>query len=277
MTNYDILTILKRLLNSFNCWVCSSYLQIKKQKNHRRFTKEMHEEHVIISMTSWKMRIGNVPLTVDSLLRNTIIPNQIVLNLSIEEFPLRERNLPQELLNYVNDGIVEILWQKGNTKSFKKIIPTLQKYPFDIIIAIDDDFIYPSDFIETFVKMHQVYPCNPLSGNHAIVNETKAHCGCSSLVKSEFFGQYIEELIDEKIIEIGMDDVFYTFCAALNKAPYLYVGKLFYFNMLPNNPIESLSAKSKYNNFDMSNYLIEKIHKKYKINASNLSRLKFWI
>ena len=182
-------------------------------------------------MTSWSKRINNVPIVVDSILKNTFKPDKIVLNLSLVEFPNKEADLPSMVLELEEKGVIEIGWQDANTKPFKKIIPTMLKYPNDAIISVDDDFIYPEDFIQTFVETHRKYPNNPLSGNKEIFVGLKAHCGCASLVKREYYGDFLLMLLSKEIIELGTDDIFYTFCANLNLTPYKYVGKEFFYNM----------------------------------------------
>lgn len=246
---------------------CRLYLQ----KRRKKYESCVKKENVIISMTSWKKRISNVSSVVESIRKNSVLPDQIILNLSMSEFPNKESDLPSELIRLHQNGEIRIFWQEGNTKAFKKIIPTLKEYPNDVIISIDDDFLYPEDFIETFVNEHRLFPDVPLSGNNVSLLYAQPHCGCGSLVKAEFFGRYIDELLDDTIIQMGMDDVFYTFCAALNGYQYRYVGKLFYLNMRPNNPVEGLSDKPRYRNEDLCEYLIRKIRQRYKIDFSLLA------
>ena len=222
-------------------------------------------------MTSWKKRISNVPEVINSILRNSTKPDKIVLNLSLDEFPNREFDLPQEVQNLQSKGIIEIGWQEGNTKAFKKIIPTLKKYPHDAIIAIDDDLLYPEDFIQTFIEKHTKLPHHPLSGNYSEINGVKAHCGCSSLVKAEYFGYYLDELITDDLIKLEMDDVFYTYCADLNRCCYKFVGKKFSLNMPSINSVEGISDVDLHvKNEKTENYLIDAIRRKYNIDVSIL-------
>lgn len=232
---------------------------------------------IIVSMTSWTKRVKNVSTTIESILKNTMLPDIIVLNLSIEEFPNMEDDLPLELIEYKERGDIEIIWNEGNTKAFKKFIPTIKKYPDGIIIVIDDDFIYPKDFIETFVNEHIKNPFNPLTGNCYMFHGVQAHCGCASLVKGEYFGPYIDELLDENVLRYELDDIFYTFCATLNRVKYKSVGKTFYYNMEPNEPVDGLSSSSPYEFDDMYEYLVKKIKTKYHINMSALSAPIFWL
>ena len=48
-------------------------------------------------MTSWPKRIKNVSTVINSLLNQNIKPDLIELNLSIEEFPNKEKDLPEDI------------------------------------------------------------------------------------------------------------------------------------------------------------------------------------
>lgn len=259
-------------LHHFLSLPCKFYLKQKSSMSKNK--QSVSTEKIIVSMTSWKKRINNVPETIKSILINKTLPDFIVINLSIEEFPNKELDLPKELLKLKANNDIRINWLKGNDKAFKKIIPTLKQYPNDVIIAIDDDFIYPNNFIETFVNQHKETPQYPLSGNSISIG-VQAHCGCASLVKACYFGQYLCDLIDETVIEYGMDDIFYTYCAVLNGVKYRYVGKSFFYNMIPNNSVDPLSGTHKYGNLDMISYLNKKVLNKYNIDLGQLSEPMF--
>lgn len=103
--------------------------------------KIYNDEKAIISLTSWKARINTVSKTLYSLLDKC--PGfHIVLVLSEEEFPQKEKELPENLMLFVNNNLVEILWVYPNYKNYKKIIFTMKKYPTVPIISADDGCIY---------------------------------------------------------------------------------------------------------------------------------------
>ena len=260
-----------RAIRKVSSVACIIYLKL-----NRFFTGAKgnnNQERIIVSMTSWAKRIENVPLVVESILRNSVKPDMVVLNLSEEEFPQKEQELPESILNLVNRGIIEIIWTPGNLKAFKKFIPTMKKYPTDAIIAVDDDFIYPKEFIESFIEKHKQCPDSPISGNPFLVNGAQGHCGCASLVKASYFGKYIDELLDDHILDLRMDDIFYVFCAALNGVHYQYVGKLFYTNMRPIQGCDGLSDKGRDDANDaMNRYLVQKIKDKYHIDMTKIHK-----
>lgn len=268
---------LKRVLRKLSSIVCISLLRLKHFYAVKRIRCNSPEK-IVISMTSWKKRIENVPFVVESILQNSVKPDTIVLNLSEEEFPRKEQELPEQVLNLLDRGIIEIIWTPGNMKAFKKFIPTMRKYPNDIIIAIDDDFIYPVDLIETFVEKHKQCPDVPISGNPFRVNGSQGHCGCASLVKADYFGKYIDELLNDCVLELRMDDIFYVFCAALNGVYYQYVGKLFYTNMRPIHGADGLSDQRKDEaNEAMIQYMVQRIKDQYHIDMTKIHKPFFTV
>ena len=76
---------------------------------------------IVVTMTSWVKRIGNVKKVVESVMDNTMKPDRLYLNLSKTEF--EGTDLPEDLVEYFNsDDRLIINWVEGeNTKSMKKV------------------------------------------------------------------------------------------------------------------------------------------------------------
>ena len=105
-------------------------------------------ERVIISLTSYGRRVKSVlPFTIISLLRQTFKPDVIILWLDKEHW--NNDNLPKSLIRLKEKGLT--IDYCDDIKSYKKLIPSLEKYPDDIIITVDDDLIYDSDLVERLV------------------------------------------------------------------------------------------------------------------------------
>ena len=82
------------------------------------FGKKFCGERGVISLTSWKMRIHAVAKTLYSLY--TMCPGfHIVLVLSEEEFPKMCEELPENLMLFVENEMIELLWVYRNYRSFK--------------------------------------------------------------------------------------------------------------------------------------------------------------
>ena len=128
--------------------------------------KIINNKTLIISMTSYPPRIKFVKNTFISIIKQNIssIFYHCVLVLSISEFPNKELDLPQDLLNLIYVEGIEILWYKKNIRSHKKLIPTLKKYPNNSILIIDDDNLREEGFIQTFLDDHKKYPHDIIFG-----------------------------------------------------------------------------------------------------------------
>ena len=107
--------------------------------------KQYNGEKAIISLTSWKARINTVSKTIYSLIHQC--PGfHIVLVLSEEEFPQKEKELPENLMLFVENNLIEILWVYKNYKSFKKVLFTMDKYRDVPVISADDDCVYNCNY-----------------------------------------------------------------------------------------------------------------------------------
>lgn len=117
-------------------YTCNTYPSIGKKYNG---------EKAIISLTSWKARINTVGKTIYSLIKQC--PSfHIVLVLSEEEFPKKENELPKDLMLFVDNKLIEILWVYKNYKAFKKVIFTMDKYRDVPVISADDGCIYTCNY-----------------------------------------------------------------------------------------------------------------------------------
>lgn len=111
---------------------------------------------LIVSLTSFPARIKTVSYTIETILSQTKKPNEVILWLASEQFPLKEKELPNRLLRLRKYGL-DIRWCE-DIRSYKKLIPTLQLYPNDIIVTTDDDVYYPPHWLETLYGSYLKYP-----------------------------------------------------------------------------------------------------------------------
>lgn len=127
----------------------------KIQYEINNFAKSGIDENsdIIISLTSYPKRMYDIHYTIYSLLNQTIKPKKIILWLSQEQFPNRESDLGENILNLRKFGLT-IKFIEGDIKSYKKLIPALKEYPENIIITVDDDIYYENDCIE---KLYNTY------------------------------------------------------------------------------------------------------------------------
>lgn len=172
----------------------------------------------IVSLTSWKGRINNpdLPRVLFSIFsQKTKYEYEVNLTLSLEEFPNKEKDLPELLNDFVDDGRMKITWVEGNTRALKKLYPLIEntKVP---ILTTDDDIILRKNAVETFMDVHQKYPnCILTELGHRLVNPNEICTGTFRLfppdslfeIPTDYFMKYFKGY---------EDDVYLAILAALN-------------------------------------------------------------
>lgn len=112
-------------------------------------------DEIIVSLTSFDKRLNDVYLTVESLMRQTLKPDRILLNISAET--LANRPLPQTLARQQQRGL-EIVPVERDLGPYTKYHYTLQANPNALIVTVDDDILYPLDMIEQLYSAYQRQP-----------------------------------------------------------------------------------------------------------------------
>lgn len=170
-------------------------------------------EKAIISLTSWKARINTVGKTLYSLLK--MCPGfHIVLVLSEEEFPKKEEELPEELMLFVDNDLIEILWVYKNYKAFKKVLFTMDKYRDVPIISADDDCIYIINYAQ---ELYDIWLNNKDSFITYKITKQKYDCietwGFATLHPPFAYGEYglfYIDCLEIKNNKHSQDDNYYT-------------------------------------------------------------------
>jgi hypothetical protein len=149
-----IFNILLNLENIINSTSITNHLKYSAVNSKEIGITNNKESNLIVSLTSYSIRVLEVYLVVESLFNQTLKADKIILWLDENEFS--DDTIPNILKKQTERGL-EIKYCK-NIKSYKKLIPTLKLYPNSTIITVDDDILYPVDFIENFVSSHKKYP-----------------------------------------------------------------------------------------------------------------------
>lgn len=128
---------------------------------------------LIVSLTSFPARIKTVSYTIESILLQKKKANMVVLWLGDDKFPNKEKDLPKRLLRLTQFGLT-IKWCK-DIRSYTKLIPSLEEFPDDIIVTVDDDVWYPPEWLErlynsylkepTLIHAHRVLQVTATDGN----------------------------------------------------------------------------------------------------------------
>lgn len=134
--------------------IALSFLYPLYCKTHKIRRNNFNKE-IIVTLTSYPTRINQVDLTIQSILRQSMNAQNVILYLASSDFP--DKILPQQLEKLKKDGL-KIIFVEEDLKSYKKFYYASQQYPDKIIITADDDVIYPENWIEELYKTHLKYP-----------------------------------------------------------------------------------------------------------------------
>lgn len=147
---FFVLTPFRRLIR-----YCANLL-LPRFLNKKVRYKGTIQKNLIVSLTSFPARIDDVWMVIETIKRQTILPEKVILWLSREQFPTIE-SIPSNLLDR-QDDLFEIRVVDGDIKSHKKYYYSSCEFPDSHLLLIDDDIFYPLDMIERLLKAYQNNP-----------------------------------------------------------------------------------------------------------------------
>ena len=114
-----------------------------------------NDKKIIVSLTSYGRRVEKVvKYAIMSLMCQEYKPDLIILWLDNKNW--NSRNIPSSLLRLQKLGLSIFFYD--DIKSYKKFIPSLEKYPNDLIITCDDDLIYKPDYVKGLIEAYYNNP-----------------------------------------------------------------------------------------------------------------------
>lgn len=127
------------------------------QKHSYSTMRDMVSKRLIVSLTSFPRRISTVSQVLKTIYAQTKQPDEIVLWLAREQFPNKETDLPEDLLQLVQQKRLTVCWC-NDLKSHKKYFYAFQKFPNDLVVTIDDDLLYPPDMLSLLYASYLLHP-----------------------------------------------------------------------------------------------------------------------
>ena len=113
---------------------------------------QQRRQKVIVSLTSYPARFSSIYLCLKSLLLQSAKPDKIILWLDCDK-----SQVTGQMKSLEQYGL-EIVCEVEDLKPHKKYFYSMQKFPNDIIITVDDDVIYPSDLVASLMQKHAEFP-----------------------------------------------------------------------------------------------------------------------
>lgn len=137
----------------YNIFVVNTWKKYPSKKYG--LNRKQRKEKIVVSLTSFPGRINTLWIAIESILRQSVKPDKIILWLAESQFD-GLKSLPGSLLILQKRGLT--IRFCDDLRSHKKYFYTMQEYPDDLVVLLDDDMIYPLDTIEKLIKLHHKYP-----------------------------------------------------------------------------------------------------------------------
>lgn len=131
-------------------------MQRVKDLSALRGSADAESPQILVSLTSYPARIAEVEVVIRSILCQDVQPDVIVLWLARSQFPGGEDALPKALLGLRAYGL-KIEWC-DDLRSYKKLIPAVERYPQAVIVTADDDAFYPRNWLRTLLESYRRFP-----------------------------------------------------------------------------------------------------------------------
>ena len=125
------------------------------KSNNNVVKKKWTKKRIIVSFTSFPGRIDSVWMVVECMLRQSLLPDQIILWLSEEQFP--DKKIPKKLSNLIG-SIFQVRFVPNDYRSHKKYIYSFEEFGNDVVITIDDDIFYPTTLVESLIENYEKNP-----------------------------------------------------------------------------------------------------------------------
>lgn len=146
---------INRILGRLANYTYPVYCKLNKVQQGASYASGFCKNRVIISLTSFPARIDKVYLCINSLLRQSVRADKIVLWLADTQFP-NGKGIPENLKRLAGENF-EIRFC-DDLRSYKKIFYSAQQFKNDIIITVDDDTLYPEDWLLNLINTYMKYP-----------------------------------------------------------------------------------------------------------------------
>ncbi len=124
-----------------------------RHSKKRGVLENEREVPVIVSLTSIPERIDKVHLSIETLMRQSLKPDHIILWLSDT---IDDKDIPENLERLKRRGL-QIRFCT-DIRSYTKIIYALMEHPKSVIVTADDDVLYPRHWLK---RLHEAYRKEP--------------------------------------------------------------------------------------------------------------------
>lgn len=127
----------------------------EKTQEKVEYLEKHRRQLIIVSMTTIPNRQKRLMDNLPALINQSFPYDKLIINID-DNLTEEDYKWYEDLKQY--DPRIEINKSESKWRSCNKLLPTLKKYPHDIIITLDDDVYYPKDTIKYLVEEHYKHP-----------------------------------------------------------------------------------------------------------------------
>ena len=127
----------------------------RAEKEFGIYAGETRAPKVIVSLTSFSKRFGQIGLTLKSLIIQSVKPDKIIVYFANDTKP---EDLTDEMREYKKYGVEYRFDSEKNLKSHTKYYYAMQDFPEAIIVTADDDKVYPKNWLSSLLESYHRYP-----------------------------------------------------------------------------------------------------------------------
>ena len=115
-----------------------------------------------VVLNLYSEEIDNCINSINSLLRNSVVPNRIYIALHKQTFPNYEVDLPTNLYQFImTSNKVIPYWVNSNSTSINRVFSILQYLSDDdFVISLNRAQIFSSDFVKNQINIFNKYWCS---------------------------------------------------------------------------------------------------------------------
>lgn len=222
------------------------YFKLTRRNKNNSLHKNRNNnvKKIVVSLTSYPVRVPYLWKVIETILRQTVKPDKIVLYLTKSQVGTIDK-LPKSLLDLRDRGL-EIQLIDEEIRSHTKYWGAFKQFPNDIVITVDDDLFYRTDLIENNLRWHKQYP-NAIITNWAkdILPNTDKYKEWPDVSVPQLSNHFLllgvssvlyppncmyKDVYDVEMIKslcLTADDVWLSCMAILKKTPIYYTGYKF--------------------------------------------------
>lgn len=160
-------------------------------------TTEHRNRKLICSLTSFPARIDEIWVCIETIFRQTVKADEIVLWLATPQFPSHQ--LPESVKQCMEKGLT-VRWVDEDLRSHKKYYYALQEYENADIVLLDDDLYYPDQLLENLLGIAKRHPQS--------ICATRVHKMTYSKGEINSYKKWVHNFNSRK--EIASEDYFFT-------------------------------------------------------------------